>query len=231
MTLALALLTGAAVCVTMVSCDDEDVPAEDRSGVDVNGREYVDLGLPSGTLWAAWNVGASSPEGYGVYFSWGGTVTKSTYNWSTYEWCMGESDMLTKYCNNDYYGYAGYGDALLELELADDAATAAWGPGWRTPSRAQLQELINGSYTTTAWTGYGLKITSKANGNSIFLPAAGFRYDSSLSYAGSDGYYWSRTLDTDDTPSAYDLYFYSGGKRVTFRSRNHGMPVRAVYVE
>ena len=153
-------------------------------------HEWVDLGLPSGTLWATCNVGANSPEEYGDYFAWGETEPKTTYSWSTYKYCKGTETTMTKYCTSSYYGTV---DNKTELEPSDDAATVNWGPDWQMPSYEQCKELTNGSYTTTTITTLngveGRMITSKSNGNSIFLPATG--YDS---YRGSTVYYWSRSL-------------------------------------
>ena len=180
-----ALLLMGATSVMCTSCDDEAGPV-DRSGVDENGREYVDLGLPSGTLWAAWNVGADCPEAYGDYFAWGEVTVKTKYYWDTYAWSVGSLYTVlyfTKYCSNSSWGYNGFTDELTELVAADDAATANWGDEWQTPSFAQFEELINPDYTTTEWTTQngknGLLVTSKRSiwtGNSIFLPAAGDQY-------------------------------------------------------
>ena len=175
---------------------------------------YVDLGLPSGTLWATCNIGANNPEEYGDYFAWGETEGfnsgKTNFSWSTYKWCNGSYDSLTKYNTSSEYGSI---DKMTELDLEDDAAYVNWGPEWRMPSLGQFEELINSSYTTTTWTTqngvYGRKITSKKNGNSIFLPAAGYRYISSLNYDGSYGDYWSRSLHSDSPGSAWRLLFYS----------------------
>lgn len=175
---------------------------------------YVDLGLPSGTLWATCNIGANSPEEYGDYFAWGETEGfnsgKTNFSWSTYKWCNGSYDSLTKYITRSEYGSI---DKMTELDLEDDAAYVNWGPEWRMPSLGQFEELINSSYTTTTWTTqngvYGRKITSKKNGNSIFLPAAGYRHISSLNYDGSYGAYWSRSLHSDYPGSAWRLLFYS----------------------
>ena len=190
---------------------------------------YVDLGLPSGTLWATCNVGANSPEDYGDYFAWGETEPKDTYNWSTYKWCNGNYDKLTKYCGDSSYGTV---DNKTELDLEDDAAYVNWGPAWRMPSYDQFAELINSSYTTTTWTTqngvYGRLITSKSNGNSIFLPAAGCRGGASLGSAGSSGYYWSRTLRTSYPNNARYLRFGSSYIYSDYSVRYYGLSVRPV---
>ena len=160
-----------------------------------NGHEYVDLGLPSGTLWATCNVGASKPEQYGDYYAWGETKTKSVYNCETYKYVNGNSKKLTKYCNKSEYGDNGFTDKLTTLQSGDDPATN-WGSGWRTPSKTQWDELLQN--TTNKWTRqngvHGRLFTSKKNGQSVFLPAAGKRHDSELVLAGIGGYYWSRSL-------------------------------------
>ena len=117
---------------------------------------YVDLDLPSGTLWATCNVGASSPEENGDYFAWGETTGhndgKNNFNWSTYKWCKGSSSTLTKYCCESSSGYEGFTDNKMELDLEDDAAYVNWGPAWRMPSKEQFEELFNRSYTTVKTT-------------------------------------------------------------------------------
>lgn len=217
--------------------------AADGSGVKatcivqiVDPNTYVDLGLPSGTLWATCNIGATSPEDYGDYFAWGETEGyndgKTKFDWSTYKWCEGSSSTMTKYCTDSNYGYNGFTDDKTELDLEDDAAYVNWGPAWRMPSEEQFQELINSSYTTTEWTTQngvnGRKITSKTNGNSIFLPAAGSRSGSLLSNAGSSGDYWSRTLGSDYPYFASYRYFYSGYFRMYSGYRYGGRSVRPV---
>ena len=192
--------------------------------------EYVDLGLS--VKWATCNIGASKPEEYGDYFAWGETSTKSTYDWSTYKYCNGDYDLLTKYCNNSSYGNNGFTDNKTQLELSDDAARANWGGNWRIPTKEEWSELENNC--TWIWTTLGdikgYKVTSKKNSNSIFLPAAGYRGDS-LSDADSSGNYWSSSLSTGSTSDAWVAYFYSlsadTGDPVT--PRNLGLSVRPVY--
>ena len=192
-------------------------------------NDWVDLNLPSGLLWATRNEGATSPEDYGDYFAWGETQPKDVYDWSTYRYCNGGYDQLTKYCNNSPHGYNGFTDNLTTLQPGDDAATANWGGGARTPTRAEWEELINN--TTSQWTTrngvYG-RLLSGSNGNSLFLPAAGYRWDGSLYSTGSHGDYWSSSLDTDTPFDAWYFYFLSGSQYMDDGSRGFGFPVRAV---
>ena len=192
--------------------------------------DWVDLGLPSGTIWATRNVGASSPEDYGDYFAWGETETKDNYNWSNYKWSNNSFSRLTKYCTNSSYGYNGFVDNKTELDPSDDAA-CAHNPGGRMPSLEQIQELVNSC--TWQWTSrngvYG-RLATGPNGNTMFLPAAGYRYAGSLGNAGSWGGFWSRTLYSSYPNFAYYLYFYSGSVYWGYYDRGYGFTVRAVRV-
>ena len=192
---------------------------------------YVDLGLPSGLLWATCNVGADNPEDYGDYFAWGETQPKDTYNWSTYQYCNGSYNMLTKYCNNSSYGYNGFTDNMTTLLPEDDAATTNWGSGWRMPTYDNWVELYqNTTVTCTTQNGVNGRLFTASNGNSLFLPAAGCRYDSSLHEAGSGGLFWSSSLLTDNPSYAWDFLFYSDGYYVYYYSRCFGFTVRPVRV-
>ena len=197
-------------------------------------HEYVDLYLPSGTLWATCNVGAASPEDYGDYFAWGETESKEDYSWSTYKWCNGTSNTLTKYCSDSSKGYNGFTDDKVELEPEDDAATANWGSGWQMPSKEQCEELFNEEYTETEWTTqngvYGLRIRSKSSLNTIFFPAAGSRDGSTFTpQEGSSGKYWSRSLNTSSSSSlAYYLFFNQNHNYYDFFYRFSGQSVRPV---
>ena len=193
-------------------------------------HEYVDLGLPSGLLWATCNVGADTPEGYGDYFAWGETQPKDTYNWSTYQYCMGSENTLTKYCNNSNYGYNGFTDNLITLLPEDDAATANWGANWRMPTEEEWQELYqNTTHTWTTQNGVRGRLFTASNGNSLFLPAAGYRSNSNLNYNGSWGRYYSSSLVTNNPRNAWHFYFGSFecglGK---YDYRYYGRSVRAV---
>ena len=205
------------------------------TGVQSQSHEWVDLGLPSGTLWATCNIGATSPEEYGDYFAWGETEPKENNVWGTYKYCKGDDKTMTKYCPQSDYGYNGFTDNLTELLAEDDAATANWGSGWQMPSFDQIDELCNSSYTTTKWTTrngvYGQEITSKSNGNSIFLPASGYRAGTNVAEAGTEGYYWTRSIYKyyDNAYSIYlsseDIFWRNGDERY------YGQVVRPVRVQ
>ena len=173
-------------------------------------HEYVNLGLPSGLLWATCNVGANAPEEYGDYFSWGETQPKDSYL----------SDSYT------------YSDNPTVLPSDHDAATANWGNCWRMPTKEEYEELYNN--TTVTWTqqnGVNGRLFTAANGNSLFLPAAGYRWDGELDDAGDWGLYWSSSPYTDDPNypgNAWDFCFNSAYCSMSFSSRYLGFPVRPV---
>ena len=226
--------------VGLVSCNSDEDFVEDY-GVR---HYYVDLGLPSGTLWATMNVGASKPEDYGDYFAWGETVGynggKTKFTWNNYKYCYGydgiDCNTFWKYCTKSTYGTKDY---KTELEAMDDAATANWGIEWQMPSETQCAELLNSTYTTTEWTTmngvYGMKITSKSNGKNIFLPAGGYReYDEHKEGGGGlRGCFWSRSLNTKHNYEGYDLEFSSNflGTYYDGRYRRCGYSVRPVRVQ
>ena len=191
---------------------------------------WVDLGLPSGLLWAECNLGAAKPEEYGDYYAWGETAPKEVYTWSTYKYCTVDAEgtlaTLTKYNTSSDYGTV---DNQTTLHAPDDAATAKLGNGARTPTRQEWEELI--ANTTSEWTTMngvnGRKFTA-SNGKSLFLPAAGCRRGSELSFA-ERGYYWLSSLQTSAPERANDAYFYPGDELGEGRfNRCVGMPVRPV---
>ena len=176
----------------------------------INGHEYVDLGLPSGLKWATCNVGAKTPEQCGNYYAWGETKPKDEYT---------KANSLTYNKQiDDISGNAQY-----------DAATANWGGSWRMPTEEELEELEeNCRWEWTTQNGVkGYKVTGP-NGNSIFLPAAGCRYGSSLIDAGSYGGYWSSTPYDSYDYNAYDLRFDSSSHSMDLSSRLYGFSVRPV---
>ena len=194
-----------------------------------NGHGYVDLGLPSGTKWATCNVGASTPEEYGNYYAWGETTTKSSYSYDNYKWSNDGCDTFTKYNTSSSYGTV---DNKTVLELADDAAHANWGGAWRMPTDGEWGELLD--ECTWEWknaykgTTAGYLVTSKTNGNSIFLPAAGFRNAESLGDAGYYGRYWLSSLFTGFPDNAWHVSFSSDYVNMDYFYRGCGQSVRPV---
>ena len=174
----------------------------------LNGHEWVDMGLS--VRWATCNVGALSPSDYGNYYAWGETMTKSSYeedNSRTYKMSMG-----------DISGNPSY-----------DAATANWGDGWRMPTKEEFEELegkCDWQWTTRG--GHNGYDVTGPNGNSIFLPAAGWRLGESLYDAGGLGYYWSSTPDGGGAQDACVLLFVSGNFFVGCSSHEGGRSVRPV---
>jgi hypothetical protein len=204
---------------------DDSEPNIPDPNPNTGNHEYVDLGLS--VKWATCNVGATKPEEYGDYFAWGETEPKSTYDWSTYKYCNGSYNTLTKYNNSSSYGSV---DHKTQLELSDDAARANWGGSWRMPTDAELTELREQcTWTSTTQNGVnGYKVISKKNGKSIFLPAAGYRDGSSLYKAGNYGYYWSSSLNTDYPYDAWYVRFNSDHVDRYSHSRYCGFSVRPV---
>lgn len=218
------------------------------------GAVAVDLGLPSGTKWANMNIGATSETDYGTYFAWGETsgltveghtITvkdgiKTYFSWDTYAWCKGSDNTFTKYCPKDqqdsYWWDTGgttvAADNKTQLEYADDAARANWGGAWRMPTKAEFNELISG--TDKEWVANyngvaGYKFMKKSDHSVyIFLPAAGYNYESYFFQDDSGGRYWSSTLDSDDPLGAWYLYFGNGNVGTDYGDRYYGRSVRAV---
>ncbi len=214
----------------VIKVDSISMVAPAESEDPYNGSEYVDLGLS--IKWATCNVGATKPEEYGDYFAWGEVEPKEVYDWSTYKWCNGSYDSLTKYNNSSSYGII---DNKTVLDASDDAATANWGGAWRMPTKEEQDELReNCTWTWTTENGVnGYRVTSNKEGytdKSIFLPAAGYRDDSSLNSAGSYGFYWSGSLLTltDYSYNAYELDFNSGSVYWSSSGRGCGQSVRPV---
>ncbi len=175
-----------------------------NGGGTYNGHEYVDLGLPSGTLWAICNVGANSPEEYGDYFAWGETEPKNVYSWETYKWCNAHG--LTKYCTNSNYGYIGFTDNLILLQPKDDAAMVHWGSGWCVPSVGQCMELVENTTTTTI-TINGIKGTlfTAANGNTLFIPGSGEWQGDGVEGCGDGFGCWASAIDVEKPTGAWAL--------------------------
>ena len=204
-----------------------------NEGIDVVvSKKYVDLGLPSGLLWATCNVGASIPENRGSYYAWGEIQGKLFYQWSNYVYCRGSGNTLTKYCTSSNYGYNGYTDNLTTLLPEDDVATVILGNGWRIPTIAEWQELLN--ETSNYWVkqnGVNGRLIIASNGNRLFLPAAGVKLDGNFNGVGDSGYNWSSSLSGSSPCDALMLYYYYGwgqGYNCLNQNRKDGLPVRAV---
>ena len=203
---------------------------------------YVDLGLS--VKWATCNVGAISPEDYGVYYAWGVTTGQGNYDWAAYKWSsytwekwgVAPDKNLTKYNINSNYGIV---DNRTVLELADDTAHRNWGGIWRMPSNAEIEELLNTDNCTWEWISQnsvnGYKVTSNKEGykdKSIFLPAAGSIYDILIDKVGQEATYWSSDLYKNNPSCACVMYFYhneyTSGMTSTYNSRFYGFSVRPV---
>lgn len=202
--------------------------------VDTNGHEYVDLGLPSGTLWATCNVGASKPEDYGDYFAWGETTGyksgKANFSWSTYKYCKGSGTTLTKYCTDSNYGTV---DNKTVLELSDDAAHVNWGGTWRMPTHDECNELIENC--TWKWTMQnsvkGYRVTGP-NGKSIFLPATGYHAGTAFYNTDSENnlltWYWLSKVSGKDNQYAGGIGFSDVLYKIIACRRTSGSPIRPV---
>lgn len=178
----------------------DDTPVSYSACPDGNHPHLIDLGLPSCTKWACCNVGADKPEAYGGHYAWGETEENGSY-------ATVDSDISgTEY----------------------DVAHVKWGGNWRMPTFDDINELLDNC--TTEWTTLngvnGRKFTSKINGNSIFLPAAGSRWNGELGRVGTGGYYWSSTPNDED--NAYELYFNADNADWSNDDRNNEQSVRPV---
>lgn len=155
-----------------------------------NKHEAVDLGLS--VKWATCNVGANRPEEYGGYYAWGETNEKSEYLWSNYKWVNFKKSLITKYCSDSW---EGKDDDKITLELSDDVAYVKWGGKWRMPTSEELAELMDCDVEWTSVNGVAGCRMIGPNGNSIFLPAAGYRKGTDFYNRGSSGCYYSATRD------------------------------------
>ena len=181
-------------------------------------HEYVDLGLS--VMWATCNVGASAPEKYGDYFAWGEVETKDSYTWANYKWCDGTDQNMTKYNAED---------GLTTLLPDDDAAHVNWGGPWRMLTGEEFRELKNKcTWELTTHNGtQGYKVTGP-NGNSIFLPVAGYISETPLDYDGYNGYYRSSTIGLSGLN--YSRYFFMTSSYITIYDgyRRSGFTIRPV---
>jgi len=195
--------------------------------------DFIDMGLS--VLWAKTNLGAKEPSSMGLYFAWAETdgdeyqssgVYARDFSWSRYVWCKGSYQTQRKYCTQVTYGQV---DNITQIEPSDDAASCAFGAWCAIPTQAQMQELIDSCMWT--WTmedsKWGYKVTAK-NGNSIFLPAAGWRTRTALNSLNSIGYYWTASLDTTLSYKAQYLNISSSGRTLESANRMLGYQIRPV---
>ena len=206
-------------------------------------EEAVDLGLEmtreDGTTyklyWAKSNLSenglCANPEDNGDYYAWGETALKEEYSWPTYQFGISSIGPFSKYNTSNLYGPV---DNKTVLDPEDDVAYVTLGRKWRMPTDAEwtaLREHCDWKWTSDYnGTGVGGDIITASNGNSIFLPAAGFRIDKDLRDAGSHGFYWSSSLDTDYPYGAWSVYYSDGVRRERFH-RRYGHSVRPVWEE
>ena len=218
-------------CENAIQAEAEKENVQISISGSVRGNDYVDLGLPSGTLWATCNIGASNPEDFGEYYAWGETQTKSTYTWENYRYAQGTSwsdPRLTKYCSKSDMGNNGFTDDLMVLQGSDDPAVVIWGGGWHTPSYEQWEELMMN--TKEQWTERngvkGRLFTSRNNGQTLFLPAAGSLLGSEPYDVGSSCFYWSSKIVSLNPAGAWA--YDSVECDTAGNNRSCGQPVRPV---
>ncbi len=218
----LSILLCGVIAISLAACCHDDEP----TAPDLQGHEAVDLGLPSGTLWATCNIGANAPEEYGDYFAWGETQPKEIYNWTTYKYCEGNDSSMTKYCIDTFLGTP---DNQTTLHPIDDAATQNWSGDWRMPTHEEQLELKE--YCTWVWAtikGVNGYLVLGPSGKYIFLPAAGCRWDSEFDYANKGSNYWSSSLYAEYPNLARGFYIYDDDQDWVFVYRYAGLSVRPV---
>ena len=231
----LTIVATTAVCFYCHAKGGNNNLTEDHVG------EYkaVDLGLPSGTKWANMNIGAISPEDHGLYFAWGETTgytsdTKDgrSFDWKSYKWMtegQASAEKINKYQMADrdfdscWYDDNGYfiGDGKSTIEPSDDAASVWWGDQWATPTIKEIRELIEHTTSELASVNNtnGIKLTSKINGNSIFLPVTGYRHQTTLRFPTTEGMYWSSSIfSMRGHSSSYNATILSFGSRDSYVS-------------
>ena len=201
-----------------------------RKSYTAEAGDAVNLGLS--VKWSSTNLGATSPTGYGDYFAWGETSPKGIYNWVTYELCNGTHSSLTNYNDSSSYGVVDSKTEFRDYNYEDDAARQTLGDKWRIPTDAEWTELRNNCTWTwvTDYNGSGVngRLVASPNGNSIFLPAAGFRYNTDLVSVGIGSGYWSSSCVTDYPFYAWYVDFDSFNVLSSYSGRFFGFSVRPV---
>lgn len=186
----------------------------------LNGHDWVDLGLS--VKWATSNVGASSPSDYGGYYAWGETSTKSRYDWDNCFDCIDDK--------GDNWGtYRLDGQTYITPSSGYDTAYENWGSTWRMPTDAENEELCKKcNWTWTSKNGHNGYTVTGPNGNSIFLPAAGYCRGTGSHLVGSYGYYWSSSLTSFYSGCARYMFFNSSEYDTDYNGRSLGLSVRPV---
>ena len=220
-----------ALCGMLFAALSTSAQKADNSQV-INGHKFVDLALPSGLLWAETNIGAVEAYDAGSYYAWGETEPKKRFDQETYKYGFDSNEY------GSWYKKYGLEDELTTLEKVDDAAYVNWGSSCRMPTVADFEELFNEDYCTWEWTSLdtpqgskvnGWKVTSKKNGNWIFLPAAGYFLEDVNDDIGESGQYWSSNNDGIEGEYAYSFYHYDTAYGVSeTESRYSGCPIRPV---
>lgn len=192
--------------------------------------KFVDMGLPSGTLWAVCNVGAPNARDFGNYYAWGETSGydegKTSFNWKNYKHCKGTSNTLTKYCTKSYYGNNNFTDGITTLQGIDDVGSIRYGFYYGIPTKEEWEELM----THCRWSQLDncAYVKSNKNGNIILLPKAGYRNGLNLYDDNAGGYYWTSTLDPNSPDDAWFLYFGKGQPSDYDYYRSQGRSIRLV---
>lgn len=204
----------------ILSVKDPNKTVQSAPSARSESHTYVDMGLS--VKWASCNVGAAAPSEGGSYFAWGEISAKEKYDWDNYKWCNGNNEIITKYNRK--------GENNVSLELSDDAAYYNWGGDWRMPTWEEWEELMENC--RWRWTSLddvkGYEVTSKKNGNTIFLPAAGYYDGSSARHENKLGRYWSSSLYVNYPTSAQFLVISKLSKKNDTNDRCQGLSVRPV---
>lgn len=209
------------IVFTIVSCKNNDCASEPDG--EINGYGYVDLELPSGTLWATMNIGANKIEDFGEYYAWGESEAKLGFSWYNYKYYkVRYSERPNAFPT--YNELENIGEEIQNTKY--DAAHVIMEGTWVMPTKAQIDELQDSSYCEWTWINNGYCVKSKINGKSIFLPAAGVK-ESDLDDSNS-GYYQSSTLCEGIPSCNYFLGFYSGNHSTNGSSIYYGRTIRPV---
>lgn len=216
--------------------DTPQPPAPSEPDGIIGGHEYVDLGLPSGTLWATYNVGASSPYEKGQYFAWGEVDPREDFSWENYKFYEGYEDDPV---NGPYVVLENIGNDICGTEY--DAARHQWGNGWRLPNEQERYELRMLCWHNGLSEEHGVRGVRiyGPNEHSIFLPVCGYGlWNGDLDpFQNTDGAYWTGVEEPeysyDGTPIEPSNYAKSvlvdlSGLTGAHSMKAYGLNIRAV---